>query len=252
MEHDGEGFLADSDVATLASHDEQPSTSSSFGIILVANWPPPIEVLQDGYQELVDATRTCFAGADQDACYYYPVSCLHVTVATFHSFKSNEIADPTEQETFVESCVDGLNQALADFLAASSSASSSSCWELRPQSAELHNGAAVILWEEITGGLNRFRQELRHCAACTSVSPQFFVPDIVHSTYLRFARVPQMTVKQDALTRYNETVAPLLQQSPHWRAVKSIPTDSIRLVVERGHYMHPPTQVVKTIRLDQR
>jgi hypothetical protein len=183
MEHGGgEGFLADADVATLASHQTQssPSSSSSFGIILVANWPPPVEVLKDGYQELVDATRSCFDDADQDACYYYPVSCLHVTVATFHSFKSNEIADPTEQETFVESCVHGLNQALDDFLA-SSSASSSCCWELRPKSAELHSGAAVILWEETTGGLDRFRYALRQCAACKAVSNQFFVPDIVQS-----------------------------------------------------------------------
>ena len=63
-----------------------------FGLVLVTNWPPPIDFMDKPYQKFLTAVRTCFNRQDfisnnseshVPAVYLYPTVHLHITLATF-------------------------------------------------------------------------------------------------------------------------------------------------------------------------
>ena len=220
----------------------KPSTKETFGLVLNAGWVPS-EATQTAYREkLLPAVRNCFQESDYNApaseeipnVYLYPSQHLHVTVATLHAFTR-----PTPDQT----TKDLLAKDWGDLVKA---ASRHDEWPRRPlqltlQSAQIGKRAGILLWNEVTGGLDQMRiciqaemegrqQQLIRAGIDTDT---LSIPGIIHSTFLRFYEVPETpgVQVQESFQKYvKDEIATFFPDSiyvPH-----------AKLVCERTPYMH--------------
>ena len=182
-----------------------------FGLVLVTNWPvSPLAAVDGPYQRFLAAVRSCFRDEDVavpsssspspsslPAVYLYPTVYLHVTLATFQ--RPVRIADtPGLSDAGVRSAK------TREALEWVRSASELPGWPREPlrlvvDSAQIGTKAGILLWKDLSGGIDAMRNCLREALAerppvnhndndngGTTVG----IPGIVHSTFLRFAEVP--------------------------------------------------------------
>jgi len=218
----------------------------SFSLVLVVGWPPADD-LEAPYRSFIEQIKQCFNLNDtandvlgHASVYIYPFSCLHITVATLHSHILGTTNEATRRE---------LTCHWRELICR---ASQRDRWPIKSlkikiANAQLGSKAGILLWEEVSGGL----QSIRHCIALEVQQYQqdsadndvenridlstYSIPEIVHSTFLRFHSVPQ--------TDY-EVVQERLRQKvlPNFFQVFSseYDIDSVKLVCERKPYMHVP------------
>jgi len=228
-----------------------------FSCVLVTMWPPPLDVeagdgqattLRKAYDEFRGEVMRCFQRADLMHCsdshglpraYTYIPECLHITVATLHRF--DVPATPDERRVMQEIYTDLFRQASKR----PNWPGTGSKMRFAIDSARIGERAGILLWKETTGNLQRIRDcvaevhKLRNDDIVQAVGEEkaksFQIPNIIHSTFLRFADAPR--TDWDAMQTKFAAVQERLQEMFGDCVVE---TDSVRLACERRPYMHIP------------
>jgi len=125
-------------------------------------------------------------GNDDPEAHIYPFADLHVTIVSFRTLLDPAPADEERAEAIKFFCSNVVENA-----------TQKDDWpkgdiqlQLRPKDICLWKKNAVILWEETTGNLDAMRRCIKEEMDAHGGDPppgvSLFVPDIVHSTFLRF------------------------------------------------------------------
>mmetsp|Transcript_27715 Transcript_27715/g.65101 ORF Transcript_27715/g.65101 Transcript_27715/m.65101 type:complete len:297 (-) Transcript_27715:1905-2795(-) len=237
-----------------------------FGLVLVTNWPvSPLEVMDDPYRRFLAAVRSCFRDEDVSpsdahpaslpAVYLYPTEHLHVTLASFH--RPTKVADSPELSG------DAQRAKKRKALELVRSASKLPGWPKEPlrlvvDSARIGTRAGILLWKDLSGGVDAIRSCLREALLLTDAGGSdgakpmdASIPGIIHSTFLRFAEVPRTPAKdvQDAFesrglgTPGGEFFRASGSDGDETATTNSpliLRADTVRLVSESVPYMHLP------------
>ena len=199
----------DPDYLQEGFYEEQSTSRATFGLPLVAAWrsfPPSME---SAYRSMAERAAMCFPTTsgyakgngckDEPDAHIYPFEDLHVTIATFRS-----LLDPIppnmndEKSEYTKNmCINIVNNATTreDWPEGSENSKVKLC--LQPKEIRLFKKNAIILWEETTGNLEAMRiclkkeMEAQQSMKCginemNLLSDTFSVPNIVHSTFIRF------------------------------------------------------------------
>jgi hypothetical protein len=219
-------FQADPIVQALFNNDR-----GYVGVVLVAGWPPQKEI-NAPYSTFIDSVKECFDPVDLDsdrpAVYLYPPQFLHVTIATF-------IPNLTVQEG--GSLFESSREAWIELV--STTASQHPDWPTSPlqleiDAAQIGTKAGILLWKETTGGLELMRTCLANEALKSGMKiPK--IPGIIHSSFLRFSKVP-FTDGATVQERFQSKVLPRLNDI----FSQTFVAKDAKLVWERTPYMHIP------------
>jgi hypothetical protein len=233
-----------------------------FGLVLVTNWPvSPLDVMDDPYRRFLAAVRSCFRDEDVSpsdahpaslpAVYLYPTEHLHVTLASFH--RPTKVADSPELSG------DAQRAKKRKALELVRSASKLPGWPKEPlrlvvDSAQIGTRAGILLWKDLSGGVDAIRNCLREAlddagGPAGGKPTDASIPGIIHSTFLRFTGVPE-TPGEDVQVAFGSRglAAPAEE---YFRASGGDATaatgaplvlraDTVRLVSESVPYMHLP------------
>jgi len=221
----------------------------TYGIVVVAGWVPS-DAWQAAYNDnFLPAVQKCFYESDWNQStnkgrekdddtipnvYLYPSTSLHVTVATLRPF-FQPMGDEESKET--------LKLEWTDLVRA---ASLREDWPRKPlqlviDSAQIGKKAGILLWNELTGGLDMMRvcleAELEHrqerLIRAGIDTKTFRIPTIMHSTFLRFHQLPETPGQeiQQKFQKYVKDQISTLFPDP------IIAVDA-KVVCERIPYMH--------------
>lgn len=240
-------FVADPFVASLVETSTRKPTPASFGLVVVAGWPPEREQWMRNYAEFCAAVQLCFDEPDvhvpfgsegSPAVYLYPFPALHTTIATFRPFTLSG-DDLTEQQK---------DLMITNWTRVVERAARSDLWpkgslRLEVESAQLGAKAGILLWKETTGGLRvirtcmgkAFQDFLDEFPEETASMSTFTIPSVIHSTFCRFHKVP-LSKCDTVQERFQRDVVPNLSSI----FPLSIEISSVSLVCERTPYMHVP------------
>ncbi|GKY93504.1 hypothetical protein MPSEU_000317800 [Mayamaea pseudoterrestris] len=210
-------------------------TAPGFTMPLVAAWPVDEKQWGHSYERFVEAFMSCWEDesdwcSENPALYVYPLSHLHVTIATcFRDITRDVLFE--ERSTLVQKWKTILEHAtrLPD-------------WPTRPlelvlESAQVGTVACILLLKDITGGVQAVRKcliqavkELSHLQVTI-----FGIPDIIHSTFCRFDAIP-LSRRSDVQERFSSFVLPALREI----FPNPIVAPTCKLVSELRPYMHIP------------
>jgi hypothetical protein len=200
------------------------------GFVLVAGWPPQPES-NAPYSTFIESVKECFDPVDLDgdrpAVYLYPPPFLHVTIATFLPIQ-------TAQEG--GSLLESSRQAWTELVSAASQHPDwpTSPLQLEIDAAQIGTKAGILLWKETTGGLQAMRTCLANEAPKRGIKIHN-IPGIIHSSFLRFSRVPS-TAGATVQERFQSKVLPKLKDIFSQPSVAK----DVKLACERTPYMHIP------------
>jgi|AntRauTorckE5430_2_1112549.scaffolds.fasta_scaffold19398_1 hypothetical protein len=229
-------FEADKWLKLVLPDAEQPG--KLHGIVLIANWPSK-EAFTAPYENFLPRLKSCFDAQDLEvidedeipAAYFYPPGTLHITIATFIPF--HEPMVPNKEE-YTSACVDIMEKAFAreDWPRES--------FQVELDSVQIGSRAGIFLWKNEDGMVAKMRQIVQeeYNASFEKNSNvlnhrKLSVPGIIHSTFLRFGRVP-MTDGMVVQERFKEAVKGLVE------SFGKMEVHCTRLVIERSPYMHIP------------
>jgi hypothetical protein len=232
------------------------AADTCFGLVVVAGWPPSREQWLSSYAQFCAAVQLCFDEADvmvplankttpRPAVYFYPFAALHTTVATIHPFTFEGILSECQKDSMIRNATQIMERAIRNDL-----------WPQKPlrmeiESAQLGSKAGILLWKETTGGIqsirnciekafDEFMEEFPEQAA--SMKSTFTMPQIIHSTFCRFTKVPSTNCDQVQERFRRDVVSNLSTMFP-----SSILVNSVSLVCERTPYMHVPNDEIHVL-----
>lgn len=209
------------------------------GLLLAASWPMPAAV-----QAQYEAFRATLCATLPEGAYCYPASTLHCTVATLRAFTGGPL-DATS-----------LDAAHTRWLPVLDMARSSSEWptgsfKVRMGTPTLEGAAGIFRYEDVDGAIEKMRACLREAivahgglaaegggdrskakpiAGTPAGEPAPHIPDIVHSTAVRWASEPPDRAKAKAA--FDKAAAT-------WAPIEIVVTGAAA-VDETAPYMHIP------------
>ena len=229
-----------------------------FSCVLVAMWPPPMDTkvdadgratttLREAYHGFMAEVAKCFDSGDLEAddnadlpnIYTYPPECLHVTVATLHRF--DVPTKPEEREVMQPIYTDLFRRAAKR----PNWPSKGSKMRFTVESTRIGEKAGILLWKESTGNLQKIRDCVaeEHAASYEDVveavgeasAKSFQIPNIIHSTFMRFGDVPKTSWEemQGKFAEVQDKLDEIFEDCV-------VETDVVRLACERRPYMHIP------------
>lgn len=211
-----------------------------YGLVLVAGWPPS-QSMAAPYQEFLEQVRTCFDKTDlvgkTPNVYLYPVECLHVTIATLYHVQKKDLSQS-------EQYYNRLKQKYVDLVNAASERDGwprdKSSLQLQLESVQLGQKAGILLWNDFSGSIAAMRNCIKAEAAHRGMDIK--IPNIIHSTFLRFAKEPSgcgIEIQQ----RFQTNVAPRSRnifQMALTRDGSAWDGSLCKLICETTPYMHVP------------
>jgi hypothetical protein len=224
------------------------TADACFGLVVVAGWPPSREQWLSSYAQFCAAVQLCFEEVDvtesfQDkttfpAVYFYPFAALHTTVATIRPFTFEGALSEPQKDTIIRNATQIMERAIRN-----------DSWPKNPlrleiESAQLGSKAGILLWKETTGGMQLIRNCIEEAfdelmeefpEEVPLIKSTFTMPQIIHSTFCRFTRVPRTCCDQVQERFQRDVVSNLSSMFP-----SSIAVNSVSLVCERTPYMHIP------------
>jgi len=216
-------------VARLAAGDSFAG-ESVCGLVLVCSWPMPAEV-----QVQADQLANQLRAALPNGAYVYPPTTLHCTVMTLRAFTKGPM-DAAARDAAV-----ALWRPVLDKARASSHWPAAMPVRLLMKAPTLEGAAGIFRYDDVDGTIGKWRTALReaileagglaaegggdrsHCkplegAPEGEVPPH--LPDIVHSTALRWAAEPDdREAAAAAFTRVAQSWSPVEVSAPHATAV---------------------------------
>ena len=189
--------------------DDRFTKSPAFFLFLPAGWPPDLAQLALPYSRFRRAVEECWNSEDlvssisEDGkttpapVYLYQLESLHITVATFFRRpKNTPFPDENEQKIKIEAWTSVLQKAtqMEDW--------PSTPLKLCVDSCQIGSRAGILLWKETTGGIDAMRRCFKVVTEQLNEQNWFQqypgvtasaldIPDIIHSTFLRFYSVPK-------------------------------------------------------------
>eukprot|EP00929_Paragymnodinium_shiwhaense_P082761 TRINITY_DN43775_c0_g1_i1.p1 TRINITY_DN43775_c0_g1~~TRINITY_DN43775_c0_g1_i1.p1 ORF type:complete len:246 (-),score=31.01 TRINITY_DN43775_c0_g1_i1:154-891(-) len=226
-------------IARLATGDR--CSGEYCGLVVVSSWPMPHEVL-----EQYERWRDRLVEAMPPEAYVYPGSSLHSTVCTLRSFLAGPLADADRQD---------LRARWSDVLdkAAQNDSWPKDGFKLRIDKPRFEGSAGIFDIRDVDGAIARIRSCLQEAIlaaggkACSGadkaggkplpggegIHPAPHLPDIVHSTVLRWKAEPSSD--RDAIKASFALVA------ESWEPLE-VTVSSVRAVFEDAPYMHIPDE----------
>jgi hypothetical protein len=170
-------FEADPIVGQI-SRNEQKET---FGLIICAlfHQPKPI-AFTDFYHQLTQQLKTSFTDDEKQAIYIYPIPHLHITIGTLYNFKHAWPESPEKCLQYWKECFKRLKQT-----------SKNQSFRLILDTINLSKAAGFFQFKDETNGIGNIRQSIREICKPEDGQPAISVPNIVHSSFLRFIKKPQ-------------------------------------------------------------
>ena len=219
-----------------------------YGLVLVAGWPPDESggfIMDNPYSKFLQQVRKCFDPEDLQptnnennnnipAVYLYPSRCIHVTIATFarpekKMDSTNNMTDYTEFERVHQSIVEEASK-LPNW-------PTTKPIELVIKSTQLGSQAGILLWDDLSGGIDKIRQCLQQVVAKQRKNIKIHaIPNIIHSTFLRFTQNIPQSKGQHIQQKYQQNVLKNIKTI----FTKSILAKTVKLVRESTPYMHIP------------
>ena len=243
---------------------ENKDKDTTYGLVLVAAWPPSPAWREIYANRIRPRLAACFPSDIMEDCgtsssssvYIYPPEALHVTLATFWSIHCQETISQGQTVDLERSVKAVVERAWQQY---QNNFPHERHFVLEVESAQIGTKAGIILWKESSGRLNAFRRVLHqtcqeecqrleescslheepvdtNAAFVRHALSQIKVPDIVHSTVVRFSETPitEGVVVQRNFERF------ILDQLSTELVPHSFPVHTIKLVCERQPYMHVP------------
>ena len=241
-----------------AGHDSNKASGEDFSSVLITMWPPPLDAkvdddarasttLREAYGGFMSEVSKCFDPDDLEAesekklphVYTYTPECLHITVATLHRF--DVPTSPKERED-MQNIYTTLFQRAAK---RSNWPPKGSKMKFTVDSTRIGEKAGILLWKETTGNLQKIRDcvAYEHAACYDDIvktvgedsAKSFQIPNIMHSTFLRFADLPKTNwaTMQNEFFKVQEKLDAIFGDLV-------VETDVVRLACERRPYMHIP------------
>ncbi|KAL7506141.1 hypothetical protein ACHAXN_003885 [Cyclotella atomus] len=245
-------FIADHLVTSLFTRE-----ADYFGLVLVAGWPPN-QMMDQAYQQFLDEVRSCFHKSDLESAvgppnvYLYPTQCLHVTIATLHHVhkKRPDLGKDYYYE-LTEKYVDLVKAAsqcdawpkCTNQVDRDGSVQSPPQMKLQLELVQLGQKAGILLWNDKSGYINAMRDCLQKEATQRGIQIDS-IPNIIHSTFLRFAHEPIHSGSGEAIQQKFQSI--VIPKANAMFSVTSQPDsyvwdDSLcKLVCETMPYMHIP------------
>lgn len=193
----GGNFIVDPLIEAIYKEDHD-----YFNLVLMAPWPRIEEPDPAPFDTFMTKVRGCFDDQDlrgpEPRVYLYPNKFLHVTIATYctnHKRKSDRNYEQMKKEFCI--LVHG---------AAKCSGWPTQKLRLEYDSVKLAPKAGILLWREVTGGLDAMRRAI-HDEALRKAISLHHIPNIVHTTFLRYYRQPT-TAFETVQFRFKDLVAP--------------------------------------------
>lgn len=235
-------FLADPHVTSIYNQE-----TDFWDLVLVAGFPLITTRNHiEGYEEFVQLIKySCFEPSDVEghrpAVWLYQPQYLHVTIATLQPLHRRRPHDETTNYIAMRRDYNDLIQR----------AQKSPSWPTQPlqlqlEKAQIGSKAGIFLWKDVSGSVQGMREALRQ--ASSSSTPIHSIPNIIHSTFLRFAQVPQSRSAAQIQQEFSATVLPALPRL----FPQPVVTGTIQLVCETTPYMHmekTPESVVLSLEL---
>jgi hypothetical protein len=212
--------------------------------------------------------------------FLYQSQYLHVTIATMHPLMKKG-TNPPSSENMTEPKQQQQQQHYCDiqeyFQSLLRRASQSTLWPTRPfefvlDRVQLGTHAGILLWKDLTGGIEQIRMALREAEAeelqqqqssssssslsnntPTPTQPSFFpihsIPGIIHSTFLRFHSEPRMCPTR-VHERFAQLVLPKLQlSSPSSFSLNTTTSSPQQRTNHKNHLLFSTPIVVSNIHL---
>ena len=158
-----------------------------FNLVVMAPWPKmqaeggprPFTTFMEGVKQCYDDED--LAGSSPNV-FLYDRKFLHVTIATCCTNHKRHAGRDYEKWK-------------RDFCHVVKSAAQRCTWpreklRLEYESTKLTAKAGILLWKETTGGIAAMREAILD-EARTQMMPLHHIPDIVHTTFLRYHKVPE-------------------------------------------------------------
>ena len=205
-----------------------------YGLVLTSGWPPS-PGMKESYEQWINLVRNCFDPKDLSGetppVYLYPGDHLHVTIATFYPITPRD--DKNNNDDFYLDMETKWKQVVQ-------AASQRPEWpsepiQLQAKTSQIGTKAAIIMWDEITGGIQAMRSCLQQEARDRQLE-MANIPGIVHSSFLRFHQIPLSSEGDVVQTKFRMDVLP---QLPSIFSKPFVATD-VKLACERKPYMHIP------------
>ena len=251
--------------------DSNKTCGDDFSCVLITMWPQPLDAqvenhqaaqrtLREAYGRFVSEVAKCFEPDDLVAeshaqlprVYIYSPECLHITVATLHRF---DVPTTPKERGLMQKIYTDLFQRAAK---RPNWPPKGGKMRFAVDSTRIGEKAGILLWKETTGNLQKIRDCVaeEHAASYDDIvqavgaesANSFQIPNIVHSTFMRFAGVPK-TDWDEMQTKFADVQRKVTGELFGDLVVE---TDVVRLACERRPYMHIPCDeehVFKTVKL---
>ncbi len=202
------------------------------GLVIVANWPPPLDQLSGPYARLSSLLASAFG--NNPCLFQQPEDHLHVTITTVHAFTNPEGLTWSEKERAEHSEkarteLDGVNGRAI---------------KVRASSINVGERACIILWEDVSdGAVSALRHQLKEKFDSW---PHLAVPNIIHSTIARYhpgCEDIDISDVHNFLSEHQTEVDEILE------SFGTVELKDIKLVRETRPYMHVPNDESHTLRV---
>ena len=225
-------------VAKLAAG--APADADTCGLLLICSWPMP-ETVQAAYTAFAEKLRAALP----PSAYVYPASTLHCTISTLRPFTAGPV-DEVSRKALVLAWTPLLREAAA------SADWPTGPFRLRMLTPTLGGAAGIIRYEDTDGAVGKMRAALRAVIARaggvaaegsadrsaarppTSIrlglglgEPAPHLPDIIHSTVLRWTAEPE----------HEPALAAFAEVAEAWEPIDVV-VDAPKLVIENVPFMH--------------
>lgn len=225
-------------VARLAAGELAALSDEYCGGVLICSWPMPAAVLQ-AYEAFAASLKEAMPAE----AYIYPASTLHCTVLTLRAFPGGPL-DANARAALIAAWRPVLAAARAD------AAWPSGEFMLRMGAPTLEGAAGIFRYEDCDGAIGKMRQCLLRAITASGGAPAIgggdrsqakplptfamepapHIPDIVHSTALRWVAEPaDQAAAHAAFSRV----------AAQWTPVE-ITVRGARAVLESTPFMHMP------------
>jgi hypothetical protein len=157
----------------------------TFGLIICAlfHQPKPIE-FADFYHQLIQNLQNNFTDDEKQSIYLYPIAHLHITITTLFSFKHPWPESPEKCLQHWKDCFTQLKQT-----------SKKKSFILTLNAIHLSNAAGYFQFKDENNAIENLRQSIRTICIPEDGQPLLNIPNIVHTSFLRFIKKPNDPIK---------------------------------------------------------